>query len=396
MANARDSATLSGNQDTPRSSDESRQDTVGSSQQSPGTSTFDPAAALRGIDPLQLQQVLTLLGHIGSAKESKSRDNKPPTYAVGKLKKDASFQEREDWIRAVERGNATREDQPQWLYVQWASTWMEEEVQQQWRGYERQLHGEDFKKVLWQEFKDYVSSDYLGSNSAEIQAQREWMDCHQKERSPQEFYREWASLVRRIPGADIDGVMMGRDYWLRLDRFYHNRYAEAVVKVESAKDCAEWCERIWLARASSRNGQERDRHRKRQGSPIHFNVKRPARTGELPSYSGPRPDQAKIVAREGRTTQGMPLATRNPQTGQFQTTPSSHVSKNSTTSAREPICFACQQPGHVQRNCPNANNPTSGSSQTPTRIQAIDTHLDANQDLTPSDSEGSESENEER
>ena len=384
MANESDPTTITGDEGNARPSDESLHPTP----PSPGLSTFDPAAALRGVDPLQLQQLLTLLGHINPAKEPKSRDNKPPTYAVGKLKKDTSFQEREDWIRAVERGNATREDQPQWLYVQWASTWMEEDVQTQWRGYERQLCGDDFKKVLWEEFKNFVSSDYLGSKSAEIQAQREWMDCRQNERSPQEFYREWASLVRRIPGADTDSVMMGRDYWLRLDRFYHNRYSEAVVNVESAKDCAEWCERIWLARVSSRNGQERDKHRKRQGSPIRFDAKRP-------SYSGSRPTQARIIAREGRFTRG--ITSRNSQIGQFQSKPSAYASENPTASSIGPTCFTCRQPGHTQKYYPKANpasrpNETSGSNETPARIQAIDTSHDPKQDLAPSDSEVSENE----
>jgi hypothetical protein len=80
-----------------------------------------------------LSATLANLGTQGGPPRAK--DDRPPTYAVSKLKFDASFQDREDWLQAVEQGNATRRDRPQWLQVQWASTWMEPETQQQWRAY---------------------------------------------------------------------------------------------------------------------------------------------------------------------------------------------------------------------------------------------------------------------
>jgi hypothetical protein len=132
------------------------------------------------------------------------------------------------------------------------------------------------------------------------------MVCTQNGRSPQEFYREWATLVRRLPNADIDGIFMARDYWLKLDRFYHNRYSEATPDITSAKDCAEWCERIWLARASSRNGQERDAHRKRPRSPTSLDYARKLSRTTEEAFSGPRHDKARILRRESQAPVGNP------------------------------------------------------------------------------------------
>ncbi|KAM7212496.1 hypothetical protein V8F06_012118, partial [Rhypophila decipiens] len=120
-------------------------------------------------------------------------------------------------------------------------------------------------------------------SDASFQEREDWMICTQRGRSPQEFYRKWAALVRRLPGMEVDSTFMARDYWIKLDRFYHNRYAEAVSNVTSAKECAEWCERIGLARGSSRNGLERDAHRKRPGSPVSLqDARKLPRTPQLP------------------------------------------------------------------------------------------------------------------
>lgn len=357
---------------------------------------FDPQAALHSIDPAQLQQLMvqalgnfsTGLGALGSqlaqlqgtGQSSNHRDEKPPTYAVDKLRVDATFQEREDWIQAVEQGNATRDGRPQWLYVQWASTCMDNEAQQQWRGYQSRLHDGDFKRVMWQEFRDYVSSDYLGSNSGEVQAQKDWMECRQNERSPQAFYREWATLVRRLPGMDIDSTFMARDYWIKLQPFYHNRYAEAVTDITSAKACAEWCERIWVSRAASRNGRERDAHRKRLRSPIGQESRKLPRTEEqLPTtYSGPRPDRAKIAAREGRREASQsspyhktptPTDPRNTNTVSKPHNDDATVRPSPNTTAGAVTCFQCGKPGHIQRYC--RENPASEPNTIQARVQAI-------------------------
>ena len=376
---------------------------------------FDPQAALQGMDPQQFQQLMvqamanfstglgtlgTQLASLGNLKTPREpRDEKPPTYAVNKLRADASFQEREDWLQAVEQGNATRGDRPQWLLVQWASTWMESETQQRWRARQNQLHDGDFQKVLWQEFKDYVNSDYLGGDSGEIQAQRDWMACAQNDRSPQEFYREWATLVRRLPGMDIESTFMARDYWIKLDRLYHNRYAEAVTKIQSAKDCAEWCERIWIARASTRNGRERDAHRKRLGSPSdHDAVKKFARTSES-TFSGPRHERARIVTRGIRggrfsTTRGTPVFPRDHTPGMPSPSPPnpSHAAGQPPLGTASPlVCYGCNKTGHTRRDCPD-ERPISSPNSTPiqaARVQAIGS---ANQDEAvdypePSDSD---------
>ncbi|KAK0722609.1 hypothetical protein B0T26DRAFT_674293 [Lasiosphaeria miniovina] len=325
----------------------------------------------------------------------RAKDDRPPAYAVSKLKFDASFQDREDWLQAVEQGNATRQDRPQWLQVQWASTWMEPETQQQWRAYQKQLHEGDFEQITWQEFEDYVSSDCLGSKSGEVQAHKDWLVCNQRGRSPQEFYREWAALVRRLPGMEINSTFMARDYWIKLDRFYHNRYAEAVPNVTSAKDCAEWCERIWLARLYTRNGNDRDAHRKRLGSPTNLGEARKLPRTTEDAYSGLRHDKARIQRRELRD-----LPTRNPFTSgrpATQTPPATGSNTQAPLRNREPItCYNCGKQGHVQRQCtlPRAEaRPGPGA-----RIQNIGIEDDSDHGsryLAPSDSED-DSENERR
>lgn len=100
---------------------------------------------------------------------------------------------------------------------------------------------------------------------------------------------------------EIDSIFMARDYWIKLDRFYYTQYAEAVTDVTSAKDYTEWCERIWLARASLlRNGHERDAYRKRPGSPISLQDARKLPRTQEDSFSGPLNDRARILQRETR------------------------------------------------------------------------------------------------
>ncbi|KAM7182565.1 hypothetical protein V8F33_014214 [Rhypophila sp. PSN 637] len=343
-------------------------DVIENSQtQDTNTPPINTQTAFASMDPQQFQALMMQamanfssgLGNLGdtlanlTSQRTPYKDDRPPTYAVSKLQLDASFQEREDWLQAVEQGNATRCGRPEWLMVQWASTWMESETQQQWRAYQQQLHDGDFEQIQWKEFKDYVSSDYLGSNSREMQAQKDWMACTQRGRSPQEFYREWAALVRRLLDAKVDSIFMARDYWIKLDRFYHSRYAEAVPNVTSAKDCAEWCERIWLARAPSRNGLERDAHRKRPRSPVSlYDARKLSRTQES-SFSGPRHDKARIVQREHRHTDSRLLnqGSTNTSTAPVaqQTTPPDNRPKDDMK------CYGCDKLGHIQQHYPNSN-----------------------------------------
>lgn len=245
-----------------------------------------------------------------------------------------------------------------------------------------------------------------------------------------EFYREWATLVRRLPGMDIDSVLMARDYWLKLDRFYHNKYGDATAKITSAKDCAEWCERAWLARASSRNGRERDAHRKRPLSPAATDAaKKLLRTADS-TFSGPRSDKARIAGRFAATSNRdlrYPHATSNrdlrhphaisnreplgnrPQDPPSCTNPTALTAgqtpsaSNATTpdNIRSTLtCYSCGQVGHIQRHCP-ANQPNTGRVQAvvaspddAVRIQAVATGSD-DEYPDPSDSE-TESGNERR
>ena len=382
--------------------------------------SFDPQAALANIDPALLLQVVAQLVNKSSnnTDSTQRRDEKPPTYAVSKLPLGATFQDRADWLQAVEQGNATREGRPGWLYAQWASTWMEPEIQRRWRSRISQLHNEDFKLVSWKEFKDFVNSDYLGGNSAEIDAQKQWMSCAQNGRSPQEFYDEWSTLVRRIPEFSTEGIAMARDYWLRLDIFYHNKYIEAGNEVKDALECARWCELVWVSRAHSRNGRERDAHRKRPASPTNLEAaKKFARTADS-IFSGPRTERARIIGREVRETQShSPGSSRDPQTGRFQSLSSNPVVKpysadpgptrhaeTTSTNASETqshllptergviTCHHCGKPGHIRRYCPDIQRPISSPNATPVRVQALG--VDLNEATSYPDASDSDSESE--
>jgi hypothetical protein len=358
------------------------------------------------MDPGQFQQLvlqaITSINTVVSQQQQNPEPRrahalKPPTYAVEKLSLDATFQQREDWLKAVEQGNSQAEGQPDWVRVQWASTWMESEVQHNWRSQLTTLHGDDFKQVLWEEFKNWVNSDYLDGDSAEVQAQKDWMACTQNGRSPQTFFHEWSSLVRRLPGMDIDSVFMARDYWLKLDRFYHQKYADTIGHVESARDCAKWCERIWLSRAASRNGLERDAHRKRPFPPTNTDGPSKSLRTTGSTYAGPRHDRARNISWELRNRAAFPndeqtrprTYSHTPSVSQSSRPPAnpdtslaSRISRppaatgkppsNTTPSGNKLVCFSCHKPGHMRRDCPE------DSSTEPARVQAIGTSVDDN------------------
>jgi hypothetical protein len=145
---------------------------------------------------------------------------------------------------------------------------------------------------------------------------------------------------------EINSTFMARDYWIKLDRFYHNRYAEAVPNVTSAKDCAEWCERIWLARSYTRNGNDRDAHRKRLGSPTNLNEARKLPRTTEDAYSGPRYNRARIQRRELRDP-----PTRNPLTPDrpaTQALPATESNAQVLLRYREPVIYYnCGKQGHM-------------------------------------------------
>ena len=56
-----------------------------------------------------------------------------------------------------------------------------------------------------------MSSHYLGGDSGEIPTQRDWMACAQNDRLPQEFHREWATPLRRLPGMNTEWLTTRND-----------------------------------------------------------------------------------------------------------------------------------------------------------------------------------------
>ncbi|KAM7196954.1 hypothetical protein V8F33_005836 [Rhypophila sp. PSN 637] len=211
----------------------------------------------------------------------------------------------------------------------------------------------------------------VGYNSGEMQAQKDWMSCTQRGLTPQEFYREWAALGRRLPDGKVDTIFMARDYWIKLDRFYHSRYAEAVPNVTSAKNCAEWCECIWLARGPLKNGPQRDAHRKRPRSPVSLHdAWKLSRTKES-SFSGPRHDKARIVQREQ-----CHIDSRLPNQGSTNTSiaPAAQQTTLLYNRPKDDIkCYGCGKLDHIQRHYPNSNpTSTAGITERPAfTIQGI-------------------------
>ncbi|KAK0713981.1 hypothetical protein B0T26DRAFT_804615 [Lasiosphaeria miniovina] len=161
-----------------------------------------------------------------------------------------------------------------------------------------------------------------------------------------ETQQQWRAYQKQLHDGDFERIMctfMARDYWIKLDHFYHNRYAEAVPDVTSAKECAEWCERIWLARSYLRNGNDKETYRKRLGSPTNINETRKLPRTTEESYSGPRHDKARIQRRELREPPPRdPPSTDRPP-------PTTGSNNQALPRAREPVtCYNCGPDARIQ------------------------------------------------